>query len=594
MSDGVHEEHDIQKTIALFQENRTKDEIRLISRMYRDRQLAIEDPSKFFSYCMREETTRERVKCLPHQQLLYDFVMAHPLVVVRMPVGTSKSYSMSALTLWLLGRDNTSRGAIISSTQTQSAKPLAMVRAAVYNDNNEFPEIRSVFKDLKPSQREGEHWTQAKLTIDRPAGIRDPSLTAVGVDGSLPGARLNWILVDDILDRQNTSTPEGRKKVKSWFNTTVLSRRDARGARVVVTNTPWHPEDLTYDLEKAGWPTITMDIEGCIWITNTDWDSDLIRPAFNRPGDYCRLTIHDMPKYGAPECIQFPDGTIMRVEDANGKAKLGKRIHFDIDEEIPLWPERFDREVITDIRKQYAASMHEYNQLYMCVCRDDDSSRCKIEWVNNCKDLARSVGFTSLVARYDGNNPTVTGVDLAIGTGKQHDYTSFFTIEIIPRIEINGRTYKNMRRILDVEFGRFRGKEIVDKLIDKAKRYKSMVRVETNSAQAFIRQWALDVDASLPVRAHVTGENKHHRAHGVESVFIEIANGSWLIPNDVTGKCHTAVQKWIDECIYYQPPPAHTGDLLMSSWMAREEARYIGVTDDSPDQTPFGMSIMMR
>jgi hypothetical protein len=33
------------------------------------------------------------------------------------------------------------------------------------------------------------------------------------------------------------------------------------------------------------------------------------------------------------------------------------------------------------------------------------------------------------------------------------------------------------------------------------------------------------------------------------------------------------VQEFIDECIYYQPPPAHTGDRLMSAWIAREGAR---------------------
>ena len=151
-----------------------------------------------------------------------------------------------------------------------------------------------------------------------------------------------------------------------------------------------------------------------------------------------------------------------------------------------------------------------------------------------------------------------------------------------------------MRRILDVEAGRWDGKTIVQKLIAKAKAYNSLVRVETNAAQEFLKQWALDTDSSVPIRAHITGENKHHRAHGVESLFLEIANGAWLIPCDATRKAHSQVQAWVDECIYYQPPPAHTGDRLMSSWLAREEARYVGGPSDDSGGGPMGMALLAR
>jgi len=52
--------------------------------------------------------------------------------------------------------------------------------------------------------------------------IRDPSLVAVGADGALPGSRLAWIVVDDILDRENTSTPQAREKVHEFFDSTVF------------------------------------------------------------------------------------------------------------------------------------------------------------------------------------------------------------------------------------------------------------------------------------------------------------------------------------------------------------------------------------
>ena len=32
-------------------------------------------------------------------------------------------------------------------------------------------------------------------------------------------------------------------------------------------------------------------------------------------------------------------------------------------------------------------------------------------------------------------------------------------------------------------------------------------------------------------------------------------------------------EKLFEECLYYQPPPAHTGDRLMAMWIAREGSR---------------------
>lgn len=545
-------------------------ERRLVGALIRRAQRARTNPADFFSFVMREEHgERRRITAAAHQRVLFDFVMAHQQCVVRMPAGASKTYCMTALSLWLLGCDPTERGVVISSTEDQAAKPVAMARDYIENKDNAFPELRLVFPMLRPSQRVSDPWTQEEIVVDRPPGIRDASLKAIGVDGALSGARLSWILVDDILSRKNTSTVENRKKVISWFNSTVLSRRDVGTARIVVCNTPWHPEDLTYALEKAGWPTITMDIEGGILVSNADeWDTDEIRPAFRTRGAYHRLTAHDSADYGAPLTIEQADGTreLLSNDNAVPWNDNAPPKNFDLDETIPLWPEKWSRPEIAKLRRDYAAAMHEFNQLYLCLCRDEDSSRCKVEWVERCKAQAIALGIFSLVGAYTGPNLTVTGVDIAIGRGKQNHLTSLFTYEVLP----NGK-----RRLLDVECGRFKGKEIVTKIRQKSLAYSSLVRVESNAAQDFIRQWTLDEDASVPVRAHFTGENKHHPTFGVESIFVAMENECWIIPCDPGGAVHPAIQRWLDDCLYYKPPPAHTGDVLMSCWLATEQEREI-------------------
>jgi len=542
---------------------------RLVAALLRKATKARTDPSAFFSFVMKEEHgQRRRLKTAPHQKVVLDFINAHDRCVVRMFAGAGKTYLTTSELLRLLGNDPTERGVVISAEVDQASKPLALARDYIANEDGLFPELRLVFPELRPSDRLADPWTQTAITVDRPAGIRDPSFAAHGINTrGLAGSRLSWILVDDVLNEENTSTPLARKKTIAKFASTVLSRRDITGAKIVVTNTPWHSRDLTYALESAGWPTVTLDVEGGICITNTDWDTPDIRPAYRTPGPYHRLVAHDSPEYDAPLCIAYSDGTYeLATEEARRRAGPEARlVYFDLDEDIPLWPEQFGRAKIEQLRMDYANEPAKFAQLYLCRCRDDEAAPCKEEWVSRCKEAALREGHTRMVPSYSGTNLTVTGVDLAIGQKRQHDYTAFFTYELLP----DGR-----RKILDVEYGRFTGKEIVTKVKHKAAAYNSIIRVETNGGQDFLRQWALDGSVNLLVRAHFTGENKSHSQYGIANVFFAFENGVWLIPCDEAGVVHPAIDKWIGDCLYFNPRE-HTGDVLVASWLATEQEREI-------------------
>jgi len=514
---------------------------------------ARQDPAEFFELVMEEENTRAPIKVAPHQRVLLDFIMAHPLCVILLPINHAKTYSQAGLALWLLGRDPSMRGSIVSATQRQAEKPLAMARD--YIDSSRA--LKWVWPELSRSKNIHDPWSQTSIVIDRPYGIRDPSLYAVGFEGAIAGSRLSWVLVDDLVNEENSRTQDGRSKVESWFWASVRSRLDPSGGRIAVTNTANHPEDLPHRLKRSGWPALTMRIDGTIILENTSWDSPHIRPS--TPASYeCRLIAHD------------PDPS----------------------NEETLWPERFPRTSVEQLRREFLP--HKFNQLYMNLCRDDGTARCKIEWVDECKRLATLEGITGMVSEYTGPNLTLTGVDLAIRPGEGHDDTAFFTFEARP---------DGVRVILDVEIGQWDGPTIVDKLFDKHKRYNSIVRVETVAAQDFIRQFALDRDRSIPVKPHVTSaQGKAHPQFGVEGLFLEFSNSAWRIPCDKRGVVHPQVQRFIDACLYYTPQH-HTDDVLMAAFFAREQARDWGAltrTDGgggrptAGDNAAIGMNIMSR
>jgi hypothetical protein len=586
---------------------------RVVRALLRRARAARKDPAAFFEFVMKEERTGAPMKCAPHQRVLFSFVDHHPRTVVRMPIGSSKTYCMTSLGLWLLGNDPTERGAIISASEGQSKKPLSMIQDYIEDERGTFPELHLVFPELRPSPRAKDPWQQNRIVVDRPPGIRDPSVAAIGFGGKLPGSRLSWILVDDILTEENTRTADSREQVNRWVGMTVLSRRDVEKSRIVVTNTPYNSGsggrdsgDVTFMLEKAGWPTLTMNIEGDITIANADadWDCPDIRPAFwgEHPGnnrkksvEVYRLTSHDAASYGAPAVVVDAEKKRERratpVDVAITKQRGADVAHYDLDETIPLWPEKYSIEVLERLRLEYR---EQYAPLYKCICRDDATALCKKKWIETCKALAYRAGFDRLVNEYNGQNATITGIDLAFGEDEQHDWTCHFTIELIPLLEIPGfGSFRNLRRVLDVEYGKIDGVELRDRSIMKRRRYRSFLKVETNGGQKLLLDMIKEKDLAIPVFAHTTGKNKHHRHLGIRGFFAELENGAWLIPSNVNGDVAEPVQRWIDGCLEYAPNK-HTEDGLMASWIARTMALEfdgVGMGEDYASEIARGISV---
>lgn len=410
--------------------------------------------------------------------------------------------------------------------------------------------LRLVFPHLRRSPRKQDSWTLSELTVDRPPGIRDASVVSVGIDGAIDGARIAWAVVDDILNRENTSTEAGLKKVHEWFDSSVLTRLDKRNGRCVVTNTPWAREDLTHKLQNAGWPVLEMDIYGNVFIYNAPgFDSEDLRPSDqNAVGAEKdeelshRLVAHDSPPYTPSE---------------KGRDRL---------DQVPLWPERIGLDEIVKIKEKQLP--HRFAQMFLMRVRDDDTARCQQAWIHKC--TRRGLGF---VSRYGGNpeevNPVVCGVDLGVGLDKKSGSTVFFVAEL--------QLAEGTRRVLYVDSGRWSVDKIKQRFLEIHHAYHPVFRVENNAAQ----QWMVDcikgAKLGIPVRAHTTGRSKAHPDLGVESVFLELRNGYWELPADKAGRHPPALQKAIDGALYYTPEQ-HTADELMAWWFAREQAKEFGVT----------------
>lgn len=216
----------------------------------------------------------------------------------------------------------------------------------------------------------------------------------------------------------------------------------------------------------------------------------------------------------------------------------------------PRWPDRWSLKRIAEKVRELGPV--EAQRQLMCEARDDATARFKREWIEVALRLGEGTSLASALQVVPPGYRTFTGVDLAVQQKDSGDLTCLFSIAVDP--------YGN-RSVLNIESGRWSGPEIVFRIGEAHKRYQSIIIVENNAAQDFIRQFAL-AQFAIPIIPFTTGRNKAHPEFGVESLATEMASGKWRIPNRA-GDMHPEVRAWVDEMLFYNPT-AHTGDRLMA------------------------------
>lgn len=198
----------------------------------------------FAQYALRNEAGGS-IRLAPHHIEWHHLIDTCKNVVLMGHVESGKTLQLAARVVWELGTDPTMRVCILSNTHKQAVKISRLIAGYIDQPGR----THNVFPDLRP----GTIWNDASLYIRRPPHIKDPSVQATGVAGNITGARLDLVVVDDILDPENTSNEEQRQKTWDWYYKVIDSRLSDR-ARVVVIGNPFHRHDALHRWAKLpGW-----------------------------------------------------------------------------------------------------------------------------------------------------------------------------------------------------------------------------------------------------------------------------------------------------------------------------------------------------
>lgn len=331
-------------------------------------ELARTSAAAFVQYAFRHEETNALIENARHHQEWHEFLDDHNRAILFAPVEHGKTQQVIGRVLWTLGKNPNKRIAIVSNTfEPHATKILKAIRTHIESN----PRVHKVFPHLRPSENDGDPWGQAHITVQRDTIAKDPSVQALGLFGPINGSRLDGIILDDILNFENTRTPEMIQKTLGWLDSEVFTRATEHGF-IHWIGTPWNPLDPMHEVAK--------------------------RPAWASKR-YCAVENPDEPM------------TSWR----------------------PIWPEQFSLARLTEIYG--GTSPLNFARKYLCQVRMDSASRFQMEWIENAKRLGAGRRLVDRQPHgFDGRAwPCFTGVDIGIGQKEGHDLTVLFTVAVDER-----------------------------------------------------------------------------------------------------------------------------------------------------------------
>lgn len=93
---------------------------------------------------------------------------------------------------------------VLSAESSLSGRMVAHVRHILEN--------HPLCRDLLPSGRK--EWAMGRITVNRPIGIREPSVICQGIYGNITGMRSDLIICDDIEVPNTSNTPQKRDNLR--------------------------------------------------------------------------------------------------------------------------------------------------------------------------------------------------------------------------------------------------------------------------------------------------------------------------------------------------------------------------------------------
>lgn len=216
-------------------------------------ELCRNDIDAFCEYVLKDVDGKAIEQNAFHEQLQRDLTAHRQIVVISHPESGKTSQIAVGRVLFELGRNPNLRVMLLYNAEEAAVNTLSTIKK--YIEDSE--ELHAVF----PNLRRGTIWKDDAIVVQRSAYDRNPSIVAVGYNSRrIGGSRVDFLVIDDLLDQTVTASEMQRRKLSSWVKSTVLTRITAHAMIAFLTNA-WHPRDLAHESVKdRGWHLIKRPI----------------------------------------------------------------------------------------------------------------------------------------------------------------------------------------------------------------------------------------------------------------------------------------------------------------------------------------------
>lgn len=470
--------------------------------------------------------------------------------VITYPRDHGKSKHLSvAYPLWRMGKDHNIRILAVSRTANVAESFLSEIvsnieRNDLYKEwaQSIDPSGEGVIPRMKATKRQTEDWSGKSITIERDdIGMKDPTICASGLFGQILSRRADVIILDDVVDQQNSMTELQRKKVIDWIETTVLPVLVPGGTLLYLGNT-WHQDDVVskfmtdprFIVQKRQGAVIKEADRQDLW---QKWGSIMLN-----------ITIPSKERFMQADTF---------YEQNRAEMDRGWEV---------LWPDRYP---YSRLYLERLLNPYVFARMYQCDPSNRPDQVIKDEWIEAAMKKGRHLRFQD--QKHDKNYLEVSaaGMDLAISLEEAADDTALVYLDLVKQgydgVEDGDYLIRQINR------GKFTPNEQRTKAkIAWASHGMQTIRVESVGYQA-----ALTIDLSnegVPVRSYHTGKEKFDPEIGINSLAVAMELGKVVIPSDPTDpRTIMLASQLANEMRAF--PDGHTGDALMALWFAYSEIR---------------------
>jgi hypothetical protein len=148
---------------------------------------------------------------------------------------SGKSSVVGVFAAWVLSQNPETRILILSAESSLSSRMVAHIRHILEN----HPECKTMLPVVK------KEWATHKITIERPIGIREPSVICQGIHGNITGMRADLIICDDVEVPNTANTKQKRENLRERLR--ELDFILAPSGAMIYIGTP-HAKDSIYKI----------------------------------------------------------------------------------------------------------------------------------------------------------------------------------------------------------------------------------------------------------------------------------------------------------------------------------------------------------